>query len=108
MKVDPRKKPSKLEQEPVRPIFLVVQQPQKQNLAYTIQQVQTAAPLVVAPEPSAPLFYTVQPQSAPLVAVPQSGVVESARLEVVPVSAVSASSSQVLTPYSSTFVQVFQ
>lgn len=98
------KRPSKV-QEPVKPLFLVVP-PQKQNLAYSIQQFQQAAPVVVAPaEPKAAVLYTVQQSSAPLVVAAQGELAQPARLQVVPVSAATTS---VFTPFSSSVVQVYQ
>lgn len=103
--MDPRNKPVKIQEETSRPVFFLIPQ-QKQNLVYSVQQIQQSAPLVVAPQPKAALVYaTVQEQNAPLVAVPQSEIIQNARLQVLPAS---AQSSSIFTPFSASLVQVYQ
>lgn len=96
-------KSGKQEQDERRPVFFVLPQriqAQPQKLLYTIQQ---NAALVAVEQPKA-LVYSVQ-SSAPLVALPAAEV--AAPLQLLPASG-SASTTSVVTPYSSSFVQVFQ
>lgn len=97
-------KSGKQEQEDRRPIFFILPQQiqaQPQRLLYSVQQ-QNAA-LVTVQQPKA-LVYNVQ-SSAPLVALPAAEV-QPASLQLLPASA--ATTTSVVTPYSSSFVQVFQ
>lgn len=88
------------QQEQRRPVFFVLSQKvqaQPQKLLYTIQQ---NAALVAAPQPKALVYST-----APLVALPAAEV-QTAKLQLLPASA--ATTTSIVTPYSSSFVQVFQ
>lgn len=99
--LSPKKEKSSKSQDK-RPVFLVVPQrlqvqPQPQRLLYSIQQ---SAALVEVPQQKA-LVYA----SAPLVALPTAEL-QTAKLQLLPAS--SATTTSVFTPYSSSFVQVFQ
>lgn len=100
-----KEKSGKQQQEQRRPVFFVlpqrIQAQPQQKLLYTIQQ---NAALVAVPQSKAALVYNVQ-SSAPFVTL-AAAEVPAAKLQVLPASA--ASTTSILTPYSSSFVQVFQ
>lgn len=95
----PKKDKSGKQEEQTRPVFFILPQrlqAQPQKLLYTLQQ---NAGLVEVQERKN-LVYT----NAPLVAVPIAEL-QTANYQLLPAS---ASATSVVTPYSSSFVQVFQ